>query len=163
MTDVITRTAVCDDFFDSPAGDDPSFATAAVSALTSVSDTDREHAAPAGTESLPTATADLWARMREPMSPQWRAWAGHGWGRFLRSFLAEADARHATPLPGIPAFCDRLSCDPSERESAERYVAAMTYQTRVTYDWSLATVRNAIQATSGRRPEYLVPSGGVTQ
>ncbi|MFD4373697.1 hypothetical protein [Streptomyces sp. NPDC058486] len=260
MTDLITWTAVCDDFFDGPAGDDPEFAAAAVTALTT--DTGPMTTPPAGVEALARATADLWARMREPMSPAWRARAGHNWGRFLRSFLAEADARRAGTVPGlagylalrretmamyvyldaveragryevpgrvladpavrelaelqidiiahcndvhsieheeargdthnlvlvlahgtrrpraevieeirhrvdglvtrflhtaatVPALCDRLSCDPTERAATVRHLTALTRQLRVTYDWSLATRRYAEPSASGRRPDYL--------
>ncbi|MFD8013147.1 hypothetical protein [Streptomyces sp. NPDC058955] len=104
MTDLITWTAVCDDFFDGPAGDDPEFAAATVAALTSVTAAGGPVAAPAGVEALTAATVDLWARMREPMSPEWRARAGHGWGRFLRSFLAEADARRAGTVPDLAGY-----------------------------------------------------------
>ncbi|MFE1905650.1 hypothetical protein ACFW96_18590 [Streptomyces gardneri] len=104
MTDVITWTAVCDDFFDGPAGDEPEFAAAAVAALTSVTTATGPCAAPAGVEALTGATADLWARMRAPMSPEWRTRAGHNWGRFLRSFLAEADARRAGTVPGLADY-----------------------------------------------------------
>ncbi|MFJ5709192.1 hypothetical protein [Streptomyces sp. NPDC093105] len=104
MTDLITWTAVCDDFFDGPAGDDPEFAAAAVAALTSVTTATGPTAAPAGAEALAGATADLWARMRAPMSPAWRTRAGHGWGRFLRSFLAEAAARRAGTVPDLAGY-----------------------------------------------------------
>ncbi|MFD4314951.1 hypothetical protein [Streptomyces sp. NPDC058548] len=267
MTDVITWTAVCDDFFDGPAGDDPGSAEAAVLALSSLTGPDGPAAVPHGVEALAGATADLWARMRAPMSPAWQARAARNWRRFLRSFLAEADARRDRTVPdlagylalrretmamyvyldaaertgryevpervltdrallrlstlqidilahcndvhsleheeargdthnlvlvleqeggrsrgevieeirdrvgrlvvrfrrgadGIPALCDRLSCDPAERAATYRHLTALTRQLRVTYDWSLATTRYAQHATSGRRPEYLEASAG---
>ncbi|KQV19261.1 MULTISPECIES: hypothetical protein [unclassified Kitasatospora] len=264
MTDVITWTAVCDDFFDGPAGDDPAFAAAVVAALTAVTGAKGPvtASAPAGAEGLAAATADLWARLHAPMTEQWRDRAGRSWARFLRSFLAEADARRARTVPdlagylalrretmamyvyldaaertgryevpervladptlrrlselqidilahcndvhsveheeargdthnlvlvleagsrrprgevieeirrrvgglteeflhnaaGIPGLLVRLSCDPYERMSTDRYIRAMTHQLRVTYDWSLATRRYAGQLAAGRRPEYL--------
>ncbi|WP_073815594.1 terpene synthase family protein [Streptomyces sp. CB02261] len=104
MTDVITWTAVCDDFFDGPAGDDPRFAEAAVLALSSVTGSAGPARVPPGIEALAGATADLWARMRAPMSPAWQARAARNWRRFLRSFLAEADARRARTVPDLAGY-----------------------------------------------------------
>ncbi|MEU6760227.1 hypothetical protein [Streptomyces sp. NPDC046685] len=277
MTDVITWTAVCDDFFDGPAGDDPVFAADVVRALLSTTAPYGEAGAhpaaapppvPPGAEGLAGATADLWHRLQAPMTERWRERAARNWARFLRSFLAEAAARRSGTVPdlrdylalrretmamyvyldatertgryevpervladptvrrlaeleidilahcndvhsveheeargdthnlvlvleaagghgrarvieeirgrvgglaqefqrlaaGIPALCDRLSCDPYERLSTERHLRAMTRQLRVTYDWSLATRRYADQARSGRRPEYLAHSAAA--
>ncbi|MFF1511201.1 hypothetical protein [Streptomyces sp. NPDC058326] len=267
MTDVITWTAVCDDFFDGPAGDDLEYAAAAVSTLTSVTGTAAPDRVPPGIEPLAGATADLWARMCAPMSPEWQARAGHNWRRFLRSFLTEADARRARTVPDlagylalrretmamyvyldateragryevpervlndpvplllstlqidilahcndvhsieheeargdthnlvlvleqesrrprdevieeirgrvrelvvrfrrtaerVPELCDRLSCDPVERDATHRHLAALTRQLRVTYDWSLATRRYTERAATGLRPEYLEATVG---
>ncbi|MFH9355500.1 terpene synthase family protein [Kitasatospora sp. NPDC017646] len=100
MTDVITWTAICDDFFDGTAGDHPDTARAAVAALSaSVGDRPPGPAGrhPAGP--LAEATADLWGRMARPMSPSWQVRARANWHRFLRSFLAEAEARHEGSVP----------------------------------------------------------------
>ncbi|MFD7003201.1 hypothetical protein ACFWA5_44880 [Streptomyces mirabilis] len=111
MTDVVTWTAVCDDFFDGAEKDDPAVTAAAVSALASVtgsvtgSDGIRAlRAAPADVEALAGATADLWTRMRALMSPQWRARAGHNWRCFLHSFLVEANARRAGTVPVLADY-----------------------------------------------------------
>jgi len=103
MTDVITWTAVCDDFFDGPAGDDPALAAAVVGelcALTEYPVVDR--LASGGV--LVSATADLWARLVEPMSARWRLRAGRNWRRFLRSFLAEVTARHSGEVPTLAGY-----------------------------------------------------------
>ncbi|MFG2873458.1 hypothetical protein ACGFYU_00240 [Streptomyces sp. NPDC048337] len=216
MTDVVTWAALCGDLFDGPAGDDPAFAGDVVRALLSTTAPYGEAGAaarvpvPAGAEGLVTATADLWERLRAPMTERWRERAGHNWARFLYSLtlrqegmamylyldaaertgryevpervLADPTARRLAELEtdvlvlaleagsgghraqvideirhrvgglaeefrrlaaGLPALCDRLSCDPYERLSTERHLRAMTRQMRVTFDWSLATRRDA--------------------
>jgi hypothetical protein len=104
MTDLITWTAVCDDFFDGPVGDDPDRAAAAVSELARIT----TGAAPSGPRHpdnpLVAATEDLWARMVGPMSGNWRARAARNWRRFLSSFLAEAAARHAGRIPTVSEY-----------------------------------------------------------
>ncbi|MER7708131.1 hypothetical protein ABTX81_35235 [Kitasatospora sp. NPDC097605] len=269
MTDLITWTAVCDDFFDGRAGDDPDLAARTVAALTEVTrggrPTTPATALPAALRPLAAATADLWNRSAAPMSEHWRARAGHGWRRFLRSFLAEAETRRQGRVPGLTAYlalrretmamyvyldgveradrfelparlladrylrrmaelqidilahCNdvhsveheeargdthnlvlvlerrrggpraevireiqqrvrllseeflagaagldahgtRLGCTPTERADLRRYIAAMARQLRVTYDWSLATVRYAAGPGRDLRPVYLSPA-----
>ncbi|MER5353624.1 terpene synthase family protein [Kitasatospora sp. NPDC002551] len=269
MTDLITWTAVCDDFFDGAAGDDPDLAGRAVAALAEVTRGGRPATAPAALPAalrpLRAATADLWSRSAAPMSEPWRARAGHGWRRFLRSFLAEAEARGQGRIPGLAdylalrretmamyvyldaveradrfelparlladrylrrmaelqidilAHCNdvhsveheeargdthnlvlvlehrrgspraevireiqqrvrllseeflagaagldahgaRLGCTAAERADLRRYVAAMARQLRVTYDWSLATVRYTAGRDRDLRPVYLSPA-----
>ena len=102
ITDVITWTAVCDDYFDGPVGDDPEAAGSAVIALSGI--TLADSVPPDGDSALGVATADLWARMKAPMSDRWRVRAGRNWRRFLRSFLAEAEARREGVVPGYAQY-----------------------------------------------------------
>ncbi|MFJ9774033.1 hypothetical protein ACIRVF_22805 [Kitasatospora sp. NPDC101157] len=104
MTDLITWTAVCDDFFDGPVGDDPARAMAAVTELARVTTGAAGATAAHPGNPLVSATADLWARMAEPMSDRWRLRAGRNWRRFLLSFLAEADARRARRIPTVTEY-----------------------------------------------------------
>ncbi|HKS48359.1 MAG TPA: terpene synthase family protein [Amycolatopsis sp.] len=102
MTDVIVWTAVCDDFFDGPAGDDLEQATSIVDELIAV--TEHPPITPTDGGVLVNATADLWTRLIEPMSDRWRERARQSWQRFLRSFLAEVIARRSRVVPTLDDY-----------------------------------------------------------
>jgi pentalenene synthase len=102
MTDVIAWTAVCDDFFDGPAGDDPALAASIADELITVIEPDT--IPPPGGGILVDATADLWTRLIEPMSDRWRERARRNWRRFLRSFVSEAIARRNGVVPNLDDY-----------------------------------------------------------
>ncbi|MEU3465663.1 terpene synthase family protein [Streptomyces sp. NPDC006733] len=105
MTDVITWTAVCDDFFDGMAGDDPGVAESVVEALSGVIGRNPVPLDPlVPFTPLVTATADLWERMAHPMGELWRARARRNWRRFLHSFLVEAEVRRSRSAPTLPEY-----------------------------------------------------------